>query len=76
MIGSRTSIWHENDNSYLVPSEFQKVASENDFYKIEVKLLESERFNSRVNIGAKFYFGHPGYVIGYGILEEIKDIGM
>jgi hypothetical protein len=70
--GLRISVWYENEKSFFMPSLFQKVIKEDDYYNIEVKLLESERFSSRVYIGKKFYFGTPNYVIGYGILEEIK----
>ncbi len=74
MIGSRISVWIENDPSFLMPCEFKEVVKEKGFYRIGIILLDAEKFTSEKNIGKKFYFGPPGHEIGYGILEEVQPI--
>lgn len=73
MIGSRISMWSEDDASYLVPSEFKDVINQGDFYKIKVTVLIADKFYKRNNIGKKFYFGSPNRIVGYGVLEEIDS---
>lgn len=66
---SRTSTWAEERNDYLMPSEFQRVVPmEEDKFLIIVKSLDPAGVMSDSFVGKKFYFGHPGRVIGYGIL--------
>lgn len=74
MIGSRISVWIENDPSFLMPCEFKEVVKGKGFYRIGIILLNAEKFTSERNIGKRFYFGPRGHEIGYGILEEVQPI--
>lgn len=69
----RVSTWLEENDSYLMPCKFKEVTEESDFYNIQVEALDPKEFVSKNYLGKKFLFGHPGKVIGYGILKEIKE---
>lgn len=73
-IGSRISVWIEDDPSFLMPCEFKEVVKKKDFYQIGIILLDDEKFYSETNIGKKFFFGPPSHEIGYGILEKIQPL--
>ena len=66
----RVSIWLEED-SYLMPCEFSEVLVEDNFYAIKTNVLDPKGMISDDHLERKFLFGHPGKIIGYGILKEI-----
>jgi hypothetical protein len=66
----RVSLWLEN-TSFLIPCEFEEVRQESNFYSIKVKALDPDQYLSNQFIEKKFFFGHPGKIIGYGILKEV-----
>lgn len=65
----RVSIWLEEYDKYLMPSEFIEVSIEDDYYRVKVRVIDPDNFISKNLIGKKFLFGHPGKIIGYGVLE-------
>jgi hypothetical protein len=67
----RVSTWQEENDSYLMPCQFKEVSKGSNCYNIRAELLDPDGFISRKHIGKKFLFGHPGKVIGHGILKEI-----
>lgn len=68
----RVSTWLEN-NLYLMPCQFTKVRKEENFYSIQIEVLDPDSFIEDKYIEKKFFFGHPGKIIGYGILKEIIE---
>lgn len=70
--GLRVSAWLETDDSYLMPCEFIDVTKEDNFYSIRVNALDPDDFISKQLTKRKFLFGHPGKVIGSGILKEVE----
>ena len=70
----RVSVWLEEHGGYLMPCEFMEVANDNNFYRIKVKALDPAGFMSTEYLEKKFLFGHPGKIIGYGILKEVEII--
>jgi len=67
----RVSVWLEENKNYLMPCQFLKVQEENSFYFIKVEVLDPRNLIQSHDIGKKFFFGHPGKMIGYGILNEL-----
>lgn len=67
--GLRVSFWQEGAN-YLMPSEFVDVVDLGDNYEVTLKYIDPQNFMSEKLIGQKFLFGHPGKVVGYGILRS------
>ena len=68
----RVSIWLEGSDSYLMPCQFTEVWEEDNFYTIKVEALDPSNFMEKKFIDKKFFFGHPGKIIGYGLLKEIE----
>jgi hypothetical protein len=69
-IGLRVSMWLDGDISYLMPCEFRRIGGESVF-RIEIAVLDPMKFLSNSLLNKKFLFGHPGKIIGYGILTNI-----
>lgn len=69
----RVSVWLEENESYLMPCQFKDVFEEINFYSIKLEALDPDGFVSMKHLDKKFLFGHPGKVIGYGILKEIEE---
>lgn len=71
-VNLRVSTWMDENNEYLMPCEFKNVLKKNSTsYIIKINALDPNRFISKKNINKKFYFGHPGKIIGYGILKQV-----
>ena len=70
-INLRVSLWLEENSEYLMPCQFKEVLTENNFYSIKVEALDPDEFIYEKYLDKKFLFGHPGKVIGYGILKKI-----
>jgi hypothetical protein len=68
----RVSTWVEDRDPYLMPCQFKEVLVESNFYSIKVEALDPDGFISEKYLDKKFLFGHPGKVIGYGILKKIE----
>ncbi len=68
----RVSIWAEENKSYLMPCQFKEVSKEGNFYSIKAEVLDPDEFVSLKHVDKKFLFGHPGKVIGFGIMKEMK----
>ncbi|WP_316817028.1 hypothetical protein [Pedobacter nyackensis] len=68
----RVSTWLEENDKYLMPCQLEEVLKESDFYSIKVEALDPDNFLSKKYLNRKFLFGHPGKIIGYGILKEIE----
>jgi hypothetical protein len=69
----RLSVWLEENQSYLMPCQFKEVWEEKNFYTLKVEVLDPDRFITNKYLEKKFLFGHPGEIIGYGILKEIAE---
>jgi hypothetical protein len=69
----RTSIWRERDSSFLMPRQFEKCEKCDHHFKIELMMIEPDRFLSKDYIGKKFFFGSLHQIIGYGILMRIQS---
>jgi len=54
-----------------MPCQFIKVWQEDNFYTIRVEALDPDNFMQDDYLEKKFLFGHPGKIIGYGILKQI-----
>ncbi len=67
----RLSLWLEKNSSYLMPCQFIKVFKNVDYYDIKVQVLDPNSFIKDNFIGERFFFGHPGKIIGYGFLQKI-----
>lgn len=67
----RVSIWLEEKDTYLMPCQFIEVLQEKDFYAIKVEVLDPNNFMQEKHLDKRFFFGHPGKIIGYGILKEL-----
>jgi len=71
-VNLRVSTWTDENSDYLMPCEFKNVLEKNNIsYIIKVNALDPNRLISKKNINEKFYFGHPGKIIGYGILKQV-----
>jgi predicted RNA binding protein YcfA (HicA-like mRNA interferase family) len=68
----RTSIWLDDGNRYLMPCEFTQVLKQNGFYTIKIEVLDPDGQISEEQINKKFLFGHPGKIIGTGILKKVS----
>lgn len=68
----RVSVWLEGNESYLMPCQIKEVLEESSFYTIKIEALDPDGFISSKHLDKKFLFGHPGKVIGYGILKEVE----
>lgn len=68
----RVSIWNENNKTYLMPCEVEKVIKKGELYFLKVKVLDPDSVLSIKDVGTKFFFGHPGKIIGYGILNAYE----
>lgn len=68
----RVSLWLDGDDKYLMPCQFAEVCKEDNFYMVRVKVLDPENFIKEKLLDHKFLFGHPGKIIGYGLLKEIS----
>lgn len=68
----RVSIWLEENEVYLMPSRMIEVLADGDLYKIRLEALDPDGWMSEKWMDQKFLFGHPGKIIGYGILKEIE----
>lgn len=64
----RVSFWLENNDNYLMPCEFVEVRKEHDKWDVEVIFLDPLQFMSDKYVGKCFFFGHPGKIIGKGVL--------
>ncbi|SDM18258.1 hypothetical protein SAMN05421820_103124 [Pedobacter steynii] len=69
----RVSIWPETNESYLMPSRFIEVRENNDFFIVKIEILDPDKFIGARHLEEKFFFGHPGKIIGYGFLNEIVE---
>ena len=72
----RVSIWLEDsNNNYLMPCEFKEAEALkiNNKYLIKVDALDPDEFITTKHIGKRFNFGHPGKIIGSGILISIDN---
>jgi len=70
------SIWLEDsNNNYLMPCEFKEAEALkiNNKYLIKVDALDPDEFITTKHIGKRFNFGHPGKIIGSGILISIDN---
>lgn len=70
----RVSIWLDGNESYLMPSQFREVVKNNDYYSIKVVAIDPGVFISKKYLNKKFLFGHPGKIIGYGVLKRIEGL--
>jgi len=70
MEGYRPSIWCDEDNTYLLPCEFKQVIMLADYYIVDLVIAEDRKYDNVHYLGKKFLFGHPGRIIGYGILNK------
>lgn len=70
----RVSLWLEENDKYLMPCQFVEVREEDGFYVVKLEALDPRGFLSEGLIEQKFLFGHPGKVIGYGVLKEISKV--
>ena len=68
----RVSFWLEENNSYLMPCRFKEIIEKNGYYNITIEALDPNNFISNIFINKKFLFGHPGKIVGYGILNRIE----
>lgn len=71
--GLRVSVWLEENDSYLMPCEFKDVIKDDIFYNVKIEALDPESFISPSHIEKRFLFGHPGKMIGYGILKKVES---
>jgi len=71
----RVSIWLEANESYLMPSQFVEVRENGNFFIVKIEILDPDKFVEARHLEGKFFFGHPGKVIGYGFLNEIVESG-
>jgi hypothetical protein len=69
----RVSAWLEENDTYLMPCQFKEILEESNFYSIKIEALDPDGFVSKKHLDKKFLFGHPGKVIGYGVLKEIEE---
>ena len=67
----RVSTWVEDDEMYLMPCRFIAVINEGNAYNLKVEVLDPSGFIQDNYLEKKFFFGHTGKVIGYGILKGI-----
>ena len=66
----KVSLWLDGDD-YLMPCHFTKVlANKDEYYSITVNTLDPDNFISCKHLDKNFYFGHPGKIIGKGVLKE------
>ena len=49
-----------------------RYGAEKTYYSIHVYTLDPQGFMNSTYLEKKFYFGHPGKIIGYGILKSIN----
>ncbi len=70
----RLSIWSEDNQKYLMPTQFERVFKRQDGYNITVISIDPAMYVSDDLIGKKFYFGHPGKIAGIGVLKKIISI--
>jgi hypothetical protein len=68
----RVSLWLDGKNKYLMPCQFIEVLEEDNFYMVKAEVLDLENFVNEKLLEQKFLFGHPGKIIGYGLLKEIS----
>jgi hypothetical protein len=68
----RVSLWLEGNDNYLMPCQFIEVWEEDNFYMVKTEVLDPENFIKKQFLEQKFLFGHPGKIIGYGLLKEIS----
>jgi len=68
----RLSIWLEENDKYLMPCQFTTVLQEDNFYVIKAEVLDPDGYISGRYLEHKFLFGHPGKIIGYGILKKVE----
>lgn len=71
----KVSIWLEANESYLMPSRFVEVRENNNFFIVKIEILDPDKFIGARHLEEKFFFGHPGKIIGYGFLNEIVESG-
>jgi hypothetical protein len=67
----RVSLWLDENDKYLMPCQFIEVWKEDNFYMVKAEVLDPKKFINEKFIDQKFFFGHPGKIIGYGLLKEI-----
>lgn len=68
----RVSIWLKENDRYLMPCQFIEVWEEDNFYTIKVEVLDPDSFVQDKYLEKEFLFGHPGKIIGHGVLKEIE----
>lgn len=54
-----------------MPSQFTEVREEDNFYMVKAEVLDPENFVNEKLLEQNFFLGHPGKIIGYGLLKEI-----
>ncbi len=69
--GMRFSVWVEG-GKYLMPTEVIGILKEELVYIITTISLDPDKIVCTDLVGKKFYFGHPGKVIGYGHLRRVS----
>jgi len=69
----RVSLWLEKNSNYLMPCEFKEILKESNFFNVKIVVLDPNEFISKKYLDKKFLFGHPGKIIGYGILRGIEE---
>ena len=68
----RVSLWLNVKDKYLMPCQFTEVSKKDNFYMVKAEVLDPENFVNEKLLEQKFLFGHPGKIIGYGLLKEIS----
>jgi hypothetical protein len=71
-VALRVSVWMEERFDYLMPCEFKEVVEGNKTFVVKTNILDPGNFLSEKYIEKKFLFGHPGKMIGYGILKKVE----
>jgi len=67
----RVSLWLEENSNYLMPCEFKEILKKENLYIVKVKVLDPDKLMSEEHLEKKFFFGHPGKIIAYGIFKKI-----
>jgi hypothetical protein len=70
--GLRTSVWAEGDvPACCMPCEFQHVTDGPARVEVRVLALDPAGRVSKDLVGRAFSFGHPGRIVGHGLLLAV-----
>lgn len=71
-VGDRFSIWVDGHLEYLMPSEIDSLTDSDGQMIIQVTAQDPNNLIEGRHVQSRFLFGHPGRIIGEGILEDVR----